>query len=406
MRFSLLATSRNLPVILLFTAAAALAVTHRSGAAVNAHHGSLLQGLTSQETCSPSPGPAVYCYEVVSPTSNPNDYVYVTGINNGQQINSAYSSSTAGPYTSSIGIPTSKTNSNLTGYGFTPEPDGSLSTYLTGLSSGHTYQVGYQVYPTHTQGVVYDGSHWFPVQDPKQGSLTCAVTEVLGVHDSRIAVGFYETTSTSGTCIKHAFEVYSSASDGSLSPPYTYVDLTPTDPNGGTLDVDSSAATGVNILGDVVGTVTWGSGGSQQDGSWIYRFGKYTTFCLYKSSTLYEMSHTCIPSAGARPTYTNGINFSDLVVGDFIDSLGHQNGFALLTPWKSTAIATVIDAANSINTVLWGVNQATGMYQDVYFTGWATSAGAKPVGIVGYCPAGHCGSTSSPDLPRHRSERH
>lgn len=402
MRFSLSATSRTLPVIVLFTAAAALAVTSHSGAAVNGHHGSLVERIPSP-TCSPLSSP-VYCYEIVN--ENSNDFNYVTGIDNSQQIVGAYSSSSGGSYTSFIGEPQTVTQNNLTPYTLTTEKDGSYSTYLAGLddgSSSNAYQVGYVVEGSATLGALLHSGIWSTIQEPNQGTGSCAVTEVLSIFDQRIAVGFYETNGTGATCIKHAFEVYSNSS---FSSPYTFVDLTPTDPSGSTLTVTSSMATGINILGDVVGNVTWSVGSGTQTGGWIYRSLKYTTFCYAGASV--RTTSGCNTTSNPYPTYANGLNFSDVVVGDFTDHSGHQNGFAIWNPWKATGSTFSIINTNKNNTVLLSTNQATGPNQTEFFAGWTIGDGAnaKSSGIVGICPASHCGSTNGTDRQRSSNRRY
>ena len=395
MLFSLAAIRATLPVIVLVTAAAGLAVTSRSGAAVNARYRAPLHPLATS-TCAPT---VTYCYEIVNYSLNGinENYTYVTGINNSQEIVGAYSGGSGGPYASFLGTPKMSTQLQLSPYNLsTPEQDGSMSTYLASLTDD-TYQVGYTGQVDQTVGaVLFPSGTWGSLQDPHQGTGLCAVTEVLGIFDSRIAVGFYEKNSATGTgCIQHAFEVYS---DKKFSTPYTFVDLTPTDPSGSTSDVISSAAAGVNILGDVVGTVTWkNSAGTFQTGAWIYKDLKYTTFCY--GGTM-ELTTSSCNSSPPYPTYANGIDFSDVVVGNFTKN-GHQNGFAIYNPWKATASTgptwSIINTTTGTDTILWSDNQATGPHQREFFAGWTTpGVNALSSGIVGVCPAHHCGSQDAP----------
>jgi hypothetical protein len=237
---------------------------------------------------------------------------------------------------------------------------------------------------------------WIPVRDPHEaGSPPCNVTEATAVFDQRVAVGYYET-GTSAPCTRHAFEFYSTTPNGSLTAPYTYVDLTPTAPT--TLDV-SAVASGINILGDVVGTITWNTAdGKSHAGGWIYRNLKYTTFCYTSATTL--IANSC-SSASALSTYANGLNFSDVVVGNFTSSTGYQNGFAIVNPWKTPTTSTkystfAVITTTAANTILSSINQATGMTQNQkeFFAGWMTPAGSNPVsaGLVGVCRVTHCGS--------------
>jgi hypothetical protein len=382
MRFSSLVLSRTMQVIVVFIIAA-LAVTPRSGATVNAPNGSRSRPLTSATYCPSS----VYCYEFVNYNSSDNNYI--TGINNFQVIDGAYGSN-GGPY-GSFAAKNSDFPNTLSPYtNFTPESDGTLSTYLSGLDDGtggisSLYQVGDVVQPllSETEGAILHSGTWALFRNPNEGGGTCAVTQVLAIDDSRIGVGFYETSGNGGICIKHAFEFYSNST---LSSPYTFVDLTPTDPSGSIADVTSSVATGINTLGDVVGTITWTQNGTPHTGGWIYRDLKYTTFCHAAAQ-----STSC--SGSPAPTYANGINFSDVVVGDYTDQSG-QHGFAITNPWKAGTFTT-IDTSYP-NTVLWSINEGTGTKSE-FFAGWTTPAGSNPkaLGIVGICKASHCSKSAS-----------
>jgi hypothetical protein len=398
MRFSPLSISRTMQVVIVFIIAA-VAATPPSGATAKPGHGSQLRPLTSPtSSCGPSSSDQIYCYEIVDYNSSDNNYV--TGINNHQDIDGAYN--TGGGSYGSFAATNANSANALTPYTtFTPESDGSLSTYLSGLDDGSggsipsLFQVGYVVQPllSETEGAVLNSGTWTLMRDLNEGGGTCAVTHLVAIFDSRIGVGFYETSSGT-TCIKHAFEVYSNQN---FTSPYTFVDLTPTDPSGSTTDVTSSVANGINILGDVVGTVTWTNGkGTAQTGGWIYRDLQYTTFCYAGGGTT-----TSCSSSSAAPTFANGINFSDVVVGNYTDQYG-QHGFAITDPMNAGSTFTTIDT-NQTNTVLWSINEGTGSKSE-FFTGWTTTGGANALasGIVGIClvKAAHCSGSAlrrSPD---------
>jgi hypothetical protein len=359
----------------------------------------------TQPTCSPT---VTFCYEIVNYSSS--DYNYITGINNSQSLTGAFSSTSGGSYTSFFGTPLTNTQEELSLYSVSDtERDGSLSTYLSSLDDGSSstaIQVGYIVQSllSETEGIVrLPGGTWDQVHDPNQtNGGPCNVTEALGVFDERVGVGYYET-GNSTPCTKHAFEFYS---NGSLSSPYTYVDLTPKAPTSAS-DV-SAVASGINILGDVVGTITWTSGGKSHAAGWIYRDFRYTTFCVSGSTAV--TSSACNVTTGASKayaTYANGLDFSDIVVGNYTDpSTGYQHGFAITNPWQVGSKFTTIDTgAPYTNTVLSSDNQATGPDQREFFAGWTwgpTSGGgsAKTSGIVGVCPANHCSGLTSTTGPR------
>src|SRR5579871_1299824 len=141
MRFSPLVISRTIQVIIVFVVAALL-VMPRPGATASAGRGSASRPLTSATYCPNS----VYCYEFVNYNSSDNNYI--TGINNHQDVDGAYSSNGAsyGSFTATNG----NSPNTLTPYNsFYPESDGSLSTYLSGITNGSgggissVYQVGY-----------------------------------------------------------------------------------------------------------------------------------------------------------------------------------------------------------------------------------------------------------------------
>lgn len=380
MRFSVAPVSRAMLVAFPFIVAA-LVVVPRSGAAGN---GFPLTTPTTDPTICPSYTSAQlsYCYEIVTYTSGSN---YVNGINDAGVIDGAYSNGSV--YGSFAATPVATPNMTLNPYtNFTSESDGSRNTYLYGLDNGTGKNFNSEFMPGYAagaggrpQGVVLLGSsgQWSGlIHDPNQAnSGPCAITEFLAINDSRMGVGFYDTGSTS-PCIQHAFEFYSNVS---LSPPYTFVDLTPTDPFGCTQSATSSEATGISTLGDVVGYVTCTSGSSPRTASWIYRQLKYTAFCYTKNST----ATSC--GANAFSTYANGINFSDVVVGDYTDNSNNQHGF-IINPTPNGSSFVHVDIPGKDDTVLRSVMEATeGMSQNTYWTGSTTGDDGVAKGIVGMC---------------------
>jgi hypothetical protein len=393
MRYLSSITSRTGRVMIVFIMAA-LAVTPRSGAAINVgsppHRLSLI-----------CPTGSFFCYQTVIEKSSDNNYV--TGINDFQEIVGAYGNPTN--FKSFVGTNNDNTSSQYTlitsGETYSGTSGSSWPTYLAALTIGQKndisslYQVGYVTPPGEgSEGAILfphatsGNGVWSFIQDPNQAkSGGCAVTQVLAVSDSRIGVGFYDTnpTTTGSPCVQHAFEFYSTKA---FTGPYTYADLTPGDPSGDTQDVTSSVASGINILGDVVGTVTWKSSTSSGTGGWIYADLQYSTFCYNGNA-----KPSC---SGGYPTHANGINFSDVVVGNYTES-GDQNGFAITSPDNDTNKFSIIDIPNTTDTVLNSITEATNTTESVHFAGWARPEGSNPKyeGIVGTCTYGHCAESGN-----------
>lgn len=398
MRFSAVPLSRTMIVTFLFIVAA-LALASRSGAALNRNGGvPMALPTTSPGVCpTPStiPNSPSYCYEIVTYASGSN---YITGINDYGVIDGAYVSGNT--YSAFAAAPVQTPDMTLNPYAnFTSESDGSRNTFLAGLDNGtgrnvtSEYMAGYAAGSGgNPQGVVLrPSSGWTSlISDPNQASSgACAITEVLAMNDSRMGVGFYDTGSAA-PCTQHAFEFYSNAS---LSSPYTFVDLTPSDPFGCNPSSTSSEATGISTLGDVIGSVTCNTGTSQPTAGWMYRQLAYSNFCFNPGSTTAISCNV----TNSRSTFPNGINFSDVVVGSYADGSGHQHGF-VINPTTSGATFYHIEIPNYDNTVLWGIMEATEAgSQNTYWTGYVQNDGGNTKGIVGMCQSPrHClgGATS------------
>ena len=297
MRLSPSATSRKI-VILAFVVSA-LAVGLDSGAPVNAHPGS-----TQHPSSSSCVGGPKYCWLVQTVDYNSNDYNYVTGIENAYNIvgaysgnNNAFSSFYASPNVEPPGVYPSP---------FTPETYKPYpSTFLEGLSNGGQLETSFQVgYATalcpscKSVGVILQGGSWTTVQNPSAGY--CGSTRILAMNETQQGVGYYlkpTTTKSSKTCEPQAFEFYPDPSGG-----YDYHDFSPSPPPGSAgQPVISSIASGINTLGDVVGTVTYGTAPSlEHEAVWFYSDMKYYAF-----------------QNGTYNTSGNGIEYDDGIVGDY-----------------------------------------------------------------------------------------
>ena len=358
MRFLRSITGRA-PLVIVPFMATAMAVSLWPQTAVNAR---------SESPRHPAPagcvGSSAACYFIVTVDDKANNNNYVTGIENDYNIVGAYSSDNQ-IYNSFWASPNPEPTTMVTpGYPtFSAEDDSTyLSTFLQGLnnyaSQSSAYQVGYvdNGLVGGAAGVIYHGGIWTTISNPNQG--TCAVTKVLAINDTLQGVGYY-LKPTGGTCEPQAFEFYPSGSG------FTYVDFSPPPPP--SQAYVSSTANGINTLGDVVGTVSYGSPSQPHHAVWLYSELKYSTF-----------------KNGSDESFGQGLNFNDGVVGDYVDSSG-THGFLVQNPQAATPTFLALDASshsppytvvNSINTA-WAI---AGWYAD----GSGTNHGF--VGICGPCP--------------------
>jgi hypothetical protein len=292
-------TSRASLAIFFFTMTA-LTLGLWPRAVVNAHSGSALHPATTSGCI----GNAKGCWLTETVDFNPSDYNYVTGIENGNHIVGGYSSDDS--LFQSFFV---KPNPEPTAYPspFTSENDPSYaSTFLQGLSNDG-FQVGYAgsgCASCTTVGVLYYNGNWTTIQDPNGGGCP-AITQVLAINDTEQGVGWYEK-SINGTCSPQAFEFYPRDSSN-----FVYHDLSPQPLTGTYL---SSKASGINTLGDVVGTVTYGSLAHPHTAGWVYSELNYYTF-----------------ANGSDNTDARDINYNDGVVGDYSDSAG-THGFFVANP--------------------------------------------------------------------------
>jgi hypothetical protein len=190
---------------------------------------------------------------------------------------------------------------------------------------------------------------------------------VLGINDTRQGVGFYET-GTASPCPTQAFEFYPNGSGG-----YTYEDFSPPPLQGQTSSHISSTANGINTLGDVVGTVTYTTSSQQQQSAvWYYSELGYYTFANPKST------------GGNDDTFGRGVNYSDGVVGDYVDANG-THGFFVSNPENTPHPPFVtIDASpnpphNPPYTVVNSINLPYAI------AGWFEDEEGKYHGFVGTC---------------------
>jgi len=205
-----------------------------------------------------------------------------------------------------------------------------VATFATGVSSNRIIS-GYVVGPPQlsgTWGAVRVKSAWTIFKDRKEGDGSDAVTQLLGLNDSEVGVGFY----VDPYGISHSFEVdIVNENFTDLHPPAAI----------------ASESTGINGKGDVSG-IEIGSAG--------------TTGFFLRAGAYYQLAYP-----GAISTEPRGVNWQDQVVGDYVDVSG-IHGFVLTGPtgnqdWQS------VDApkANGL-TVITGITNhdaICGYYVDV-----------------------------------------
>ena len=196
-------------------------------------------------------------------------------------------------------------------------------------------------------GLTYAKGIWQSYQDPKLLLTGKAYTELLGLEDGGLAVGFYQDKSN----VDHAFEMNTlTAQFHAISPP----------------DAIASAATGINGKGDVVGWLTLSNGTTQ---SWLLKGGQFTEFAYPKATV----------------TEATSVNWADDIVGFFEGRGGEKHGFLLTNPLTSQSWQEVDEPLADGLTVVTGINNhhvMVGYYKDAKkdidgFTATETTAGIK-----------------------------
>ncbi|MGC2405066.1 MAG: hypothetical protein WA431_01485 [Candidatus Cybelea sp.] len=210
---------------------------------------------------------------------------------------------------------------------------------------------------------------WTLLKDPKENGQ-CPVTEVTGLADSQIVVGYYEVNKASG-CQNRPFEAYAQGSGetyADFSVPGTWV---------------SAEATGVNESNDTIGTMTAASGATT---GWYYSDAYYCIGIQYPYAT---------------NTYPMGINWQDQVVGYYTDYMGFAHGFVLNNPvqWSSPSQWQAVSYPPTIiepNTILSNISDHH------WISGWYKDANGHDNGFIGECT--NCSGTSvgSAARTRHR----
>jgi hypothetical protein len=153
-------------------------------------------------------------------------------------------------------------------------------------------------------------------------------TKILGLSDDELAVGYYRLDS-----IDHSFELdLVTGKFQNISPP----------------NAKSSAATGINGKGDIVGWLSLASGTTE---GWLLKDGLFTVFAY--------------PTAAE--TQAASLDWSDDIAGSFEDAKGNTHGFLLTDVLKLQTWTQIDDPTANGATVVTGVNNhhsIVGYYQD------------------------------------------
>jgi hypothetical protein len=264
-------------------------------------------------TATPSPIPFIF-QTVDDPNSNfnavtgINQLAKVVGVYGGGQSSNVYESYTAqSPYTQ-----------------FRPLNDpGSQGTYATSLSS-NKMDAGFVITPAGKSGIwgfVRFNQLWSLFADPNEGTGNNAVTKIWGINDSQFAVGNY--LNSAGVSIPFELDI----------PTNSYTDLHP--PGA----VGDAVATGIDGKGNSAGWVTTSKG--------VVGF-------FLQAGTYYTFSYP-----NAKATYALSLNWSDQIVGYYVDQSNAIHGFLLTGPTRggATQVWQSIDATNATaGTWVTGIN--------------------------------------------------
>lgn len=282
-------------------------------------------------------GASGYTYSTVD---NPNDshYTMLTGINNEDKI-SGYYGDGAGKHPNRGFIvyePYGPHNFKTANF------PGAFATQVRSLNNKKAL-AGFFVDATHRSwifGFTENNGIWTEHKDPKLRGGTSNVTELLGLNDAGLTVGFY----TDDSNVNHAFEL-----DQAIGKYHSII------PPG----VVSAKATGINGKGDVCGYATVASGATV---SWLLKGGSFTLFGF----------------PGSTDTEALGLNWQDQIVGSYVDLSGVTHGFILSNPLNSQNWLTVDQPKAS------GVTVVTGIEDHRNVVGYYVDHSGNTNGFIGY----------------------
>lgn len=247
---------------------------------------------------------------------------------------------------------------DCSGIGFTPVPSASPDadvTYLNASDNGvkKSYAAGYATFPSHTGthcmtcGILYDnhtGQYVSELQDNNEGS--CGVTELLGINNAKVAVGFYHDPTKK--CQPQAVEEYLSNNNAVFF-------------NFSVTGAASSEATGIDNAGNVVGTAMVNG----VELGWYYHDLHYAEFCV-----------ACSATTDTSDTQPTGINWPGGIVGNYTTSSSSiSHGFLVQTNTKYQItkinpsyapiddLVSNVDYGTVVNSIAQSYYEISGKYQ-------------------------------------------
>lgn len=358
---------RNLPTLAF--AAIAVTVGACSSGGTTASSTQLLPRLNDEKRSTPAP--YSFAFQTVDYPQGGNAS-RVTGIDERANVIVGLNGTTQSTYSSWVAHTPDPSSTGYREFQSRNYP-GAAGTYMAAMSNTF-YQAGTVFSPPPSNsnlsctacGVVYYGKgngtgygsgscsgrpcRWTFIQDPNEGTGSCAVTEVLGLSGSNIVVGYYQIGASS--CGSQAFEAYFNASGED----YADFDVPGADPN-------TAEATGVNELEDVVGTA---------------QFGGVTKGWLYIDSAYCAG----LAAPNATGTYPLGINWQDQLVGYYEDTNQQSHGFVLLNP-TATAQQQIWETVDEPQANGYTVVNNINTHHSI--TGWYKDAHDRLNGFVGTC---------------------
>jgi hypothetical protein len=367
-----LACSR-IPVIIVGASALVLAACQNAGTGPGADRSALNVLPNNVAKVATNPGYTFTAYNVGSQNTQ------VTAIDNSKnaiRIVGVYYGATPAPFKSFIAAAVSSGSGSF-GPPSTEPPNSPSNVYLSAINdnrnSNNSYSVGLAPPPASGSGCTGQvcGLIYQPnkspslsyLQDPHEGSGSCAQTFLYGTSDPFIQVGYY-TTGSGGNCNAHAVEEYNYPS----GPQFVEFQFP------GTWNVSSSMAYGINNKGDIVGAFTTGTTAL----GWEYR---NFTYSLVQISTF--------------STQALGVNWADDIVGSYQDSGGLSHGFlqsgsTQYYPIDDGPNGTVINEINNFGTIV-GWHNAGGTHH--YFDGFIGTCSSCPSIGTDLTRNGHATST-------------
>ena len=205
----------------------------------------------------------------------------------------------------------------------------SINTEITAVNNTRAIAGWYQTSKKWIFGAILWEGIWQNYKDSHLRGSPTQLTEIYGLNDDGLAVGYYQDSSG----VNHAFELDETTDKfHGLFPP----------------NAKSSVATGISGKGDIVGWLTTSSGATL---GFLLKGAHYTEFAY----------------PGAVSTQPWSVNWQDDIVGQYQDASGNTHGFILINPLTSQSWQRIDEPNATGETVVTSVNDhhtMVGFYQD------------------------------------------